>query len=140
MTTREIEAKSLLSPVKQPDPWFGLKYSMNLYRGCQHRCIYCDSRSECYGIENFDGKVLIKANAVELLRRELARKRIKSAIDTGSMNDPYMPLERTARLTGRALEVIAEFGFPVHVLTKSRQPARAPGCEFARHQKARRQT
>ena len=119
MTTREIEAKSLLAPVKQPDRWFGLRYSMNLYRGCQHRCIYCDSRSECYGIENFDGEVLVKANAIELLRHELAHKRIKGMIGTGSMNDPYMPLERTVRLTGRALEVIAEFGFPVHVLTKS---------------------
>ena len=59
MTTREIEAKSLLAPVKQPDRWFGLRYSMNLYRGCQHRCIYCDSRSQCYGIENFDDEVLI---------------------------------------------------------------------------------
>jgi len=119
MTTREIEAKSLLAPVKQPDRWFGLRYSMNLYRGCQHRCIYCDSRSECYGIENFDGEVLVKANAIELLRHELAHKRIKGMIGTGSMNDPYMPLERTVRLTGRALEVIAEFGFPVHVLTNT---------------------
>jgi hypothetical protein len=84
----------------------------------QH-CIYCDSRSLCYGIENFDGEVLVKANAIELLRIELARKRTKGLIGTGSMNDPYMPLERTVRLTGRALEVIAEFGFPVHVLTKS---------------------
>jgi hypothetical protein len=63
MTVREIEAKVLLSPVKQPDPYFGLKYSMNLYRGCQHRCVYCDSRSLCYGIEDFDGEVLVKANA-----------------------------------------------------------------------------
>ena len=85
----------------------------------QKLCIYCDSRSQCYGIEDFDGEVLIKANAIELLRRELARKRIKGLIGTGSMNDPYMPLERSVRLTGRALEVIAEFGFPVHVLTKS---------------------
>jgi DNA repair photolyase len=47
---QEIEAKVLLSSVSQPDTWFGLKYNMNLYRGCQHGCIYCDSRSECYGI------------------------------------------------------------------------------------------
>jgi DNA repair photolyase len=116
---REIEAKTLLSSSKQPDPWFGLKYTMNLYRGCQHRCIYCDSRSLCYGIEDFDGEVLVKANALDLLRRELARKRVKGYIGTGSMNDPYMPLERTLRVTGQALEIIAEFGFPVHVLTKS---------------------
>ena len=116
---RDVEAKTLLSSSKQPDPWFGIKYTMNLYRGCQHRCIYCDSRSLCYGIEDFDGEVLVKANALDLLRRELARKRVKGYIGTGSMNDPYMPLERKLRLTGRALEIIAEFGFPVHVLTKS---------------------
>jgi len=116
---REIRAKVLLSHVKQPDPWFGLKYAMNLYRGCQHQCIYCDSRSECYRIENFNSEVLVKANAIELLRQELARKRVKGTIGTGSMNDPYMPLEKDVNLTGRALEVIAQFGFPVHVLTKS---------------------
>src|SRR5512136_941467 len=49
---KEITAKTLLSSVRQPDPWFGIKYTMNLYRGCQHQCIYCDSRSECYQIEN----------------------------------------------------------------------------------------
>jgi hypothetical protein len=51
-----IQAKVLLSHVKQPDTWFGLKYNMNLYRGCQHRYIYCDSRSECYQIEDLDGE------------------------------------------------------------------------------------
>jgi DNA repair photolyase len=116
---REITAKTLLSHVKQPDNWFGLKYSMNLYRGCQHQCIYCDSRSQCYGIENFNSEVLVKANAIELLRSELSRKRVKGTIGTGSMNDPYMPLESELNLTGRALKVIAEFGFPVHVMTKS---------------------
>jgi DNA repair photolyase len=119
MNVREIEAKTLLSSVKEPDAWFGIKYTMNLYRGCTHRCVYCDSRSECYQIEDFDGEVLVKANALELLRKELAHKRIKGYIGTGSMNDPYQPVERTARLTGRALEIIAEFGFPVHILTKS---------------------
>ena len=116
---REIQAKTLLSHVKHPDTFFGLKYNMNLYRGCQHRCIYCDSRSECYQIEDFDGEVLVKVNAIELLRKELASKRVKGVIGLGSMNDPYMPLEAEIRLAGRALEVIAEFGFPVHVITKS---------------------
>lgn len=92
---------------------------MNLYRGCQHQCIYCDSRSECYQIENFDTEVLVKANAIELLEKELARKRVKGTIGTGSMNDPYMPLEGDVNLTGRALKVIARFGFPVHIMTKS---------------------
>jgi len=114
---REISAKSLLSPVKQPDTWFGLKYVMNLYRGCQHQCIYCDSRSECYRIENF-ADVLVKINAIELLDAELSHKRVKGTIGTGSMNDPYMPLEASLNMTGRALAVIAAHAFPVHVITK----------------------
>jgi len=116
---REIQAKTLLSHIKQPDTFFGLKYNMNLYRGCEHRCIYCDSRSECYQIEDFDGEVLVKVNAIELLRKELASKRVRGVIGLGSMNDPYMPLEAEIDLAGRALEVIAEFGFPVHIITKS---------------------
>ncbi|MBN1487426.1 MAG: radical SAM protein [Anaerolineae bacterium] len=116
---KEIQAKVLLSHVKQPDTWFGLKYNMNLYRGCQHRCIYCDSRSECYQIDNFDKEVLVKANAIPLLRDELSRKRVKGTIGLGSMNDLYMPLEKDVNLTGQALGVIAEFGFPVHIITKS---------------------
>ena len=115
---KEITAKVLLNPVKQPDDWFGLKYNMNLYRGCQHQCIYCDSRSQCYQIENFSD-VLVKVNALELLRNELPRKRVKGTIGTGSMNDPYMPLEAQRNLTGQALQVIAEFRFPVHIITKS---------------------
>ena len=115
----EIQAKTLLARVKGQDDWFGLYYNMNLYRGCQHQCIYCDSRSECYQIEAFNTDVLVKVNAIDLLRRELASKRVVGTIGTGSMNDPYMPLEAELRLTGRALEVIAAAGFPVHVITKS---------------------
>lgn len=115
----EIQAQVLLAHSKQPDPWFGLKYNMNLYRGCCHRCVYCDSRSECYQIENFDRDVLVKVNAIELLRKELASKRVKGPIGLGSMNDPFMPLPPGVSLTGQALAVIAEFGFPVHIITKS---------------------
>jgi DNA repair photolyase len=116
---KEIQAKTLLSRVKGRDDWFGLYYNMNLYRGCQHQCIYCDSRSECYQIEDFNHEVLVKANAIELLRSELVGKRVVGTIGTGSMNDPYMPLETEIRLTRGALEVIAGSGFPVHVITKS---------------------
>jgi len=119
MKITEIESKGILNPVKQPDDWFGLKFNMNLYRGCQHRCIYCDSRSECYQIDNFDSEVIVKVNAPDLLADLLPRKRIKGTIGTGSMNDPYMPVEKQYNLTGRSLEVIAENRFPVHVLTKS---------------------
>jgi DNA repair photolyase len=114
----EIQARVILSRVKQPDDWFGLDFGMNLYRGCQHQCIYCDSRSECYGIDDF-ANILVKANAIELLREELSRKRRKGTIGTGAMNDPYMPVEAEVRQTGRALELIDEFGFQVHIMTKS---------------------
>jgi len=116
---KEIEAKTLVARVKGLDTYFGLDYGMNLYRGCQHHCIYCDSRSLCYEIEDFDGDVLIKGNAVERLRDELPRKRKRGIIGTGSMNDPYMPLEREIELTRRALGAIADYGFGVHVTTKS---------------------
>ncbi|PKO15790.1 MAG: radical SAM protein [Chloroflexi bacterium HGW-Chloroflexi-10] len=115
---KEIQAKQLLSHSKGPDPWFGIQYTMNLYRGCPHQCIYCDSRSECYQIENF-ADVLVKTNALELLPKELAGKRTKGTIGTGSMNDPYSPVEKKYNLLGRALKIISQFGFPVHVLTKS---------------------
>jgi len=114
----EVTARTLLSSSKQPDPWFGIKYTMNLYRGCQHQCIYCDSRSECYQIENF-ADVIVKINALDLLKKELQRKRVKGTIGTGSMSDPYLPLEATRRLTAQALDVIATHQFPIHVLTKS---------------------
>ena len=113
----EIQAKTLLSTVHGTDDVFGIKYNFNLYRGCPHQCIYCDSRSECYGIEDF-ADLLVKVNGPELLDQELARKRIKGAIGTGSMCDPYNPFERRYLLTRRALEVIARYAFPVHIITK----------------------
>ena len=115
---REIEAKTLLAHIRHPDPWFGIKYNMNLYRGCEHQCIYCDSRSECYQIEDFRD-ILVKVNALELLERELPRKRVKGMVGTGSMNDPYTPAEARLNMTGRALQIIARHGFPVHIVTKS---------------------
>ena len=119
MAVIEIQAKTILSHNKETEPTFGIKYNMNLYRGCQHQCIYCDSRSKCYEIENFNHDVLVKVNAIELLRKELPTKRVKGVVGTGSMNDPYMPLEKQYRLTRRAMEVIAELGFGVQVITKS---------------------
>lgn len=115
---RKIQAKTLLSHRKEADGWFGLKYNMNLYRGCAHGCIYCDSRSDCYQLGDL-ADIRIKANALDLLRKELASKRRKGYIGTGSMNDPYQPAEAQYGLTGQALRVIATFGFPVHIITKS---------------------
>jgi DNA repair photolyase len=115
---KEIQAKTLLATVSGNDPIFGLKYNLNLYRGCEHQCIYCDSRSECYGIEDFRD-VLVKVNAIELLEKELARKRIKGTVGFGSMSDPYTRAELTYGLTRQALQVLARRGFPAHLITKS---------------------
>lgn len=112
-----IKAKTIVSTVKQ-DSWFGLKYNMNLYRGCQHGCIYCDSRSSCYGIDDFE-EIQYKENALALLEKELRGKKVKGTIGTGSMHDPYMPIEKELKLIRRALEIIKKYRFPVHVLTKS---------------------
>jgi len=114
----EIRAKTILNHVKQPDTYFGLKYNMNLYRGCQHQCIYCDSRSDCYQIENF-ADIHVKVNAIDLLADALPRKRVRGTIGFGSMNDPYMPVEGKYQLCRRALQVIAAHQFPVHIITKS---------------------
>jgi DNA repair photolyase len=116
----EIRVKTILNHIKQPDTWFGLKYNMNLYRGCQHQCTYCDSRSDCYRIEDFS-KIEVKINALELLDQALPRKRMIGTIGFGAMNDPYMPIEKQYRLTGQALEIIQNHGFPIHILTKSDQ-------------------
>lgn len=116
---QSVSAKSILIPNKYPPGWFGVKYTMNLYRGCDIQCIYCDSRSERYGIDDFHN-VTVKTNALELLRNELATKRSReSTIGTGSMSDPYTLLERKLLMTRRALEIIAEFRFPIHITTKS---------------------
>jgi len=115
----EIKAKGILNKVKGVDTWFGLTYNMNLYRGCEHQCIYCDTRSECYQIQDFQNEVLIKSNGVALLKKKLPRKRVIGTIGFGSMNDPYTFAEAKYQLTGQALEVIANQRWPVHILTKS---------------------
>lgn len=112
-----IPAKTVLSAYLKSG-WFGCNYNMNLYRGCPHGCIYCDSRSACYGIVGFDTP-RAKENAAAILARELKSKRRRGAILTGSMSDPYNPLERGLRLTRGALELIRGERFGVMVLTKS---------------------
>jgi len=114
-----IQAKSILTKYKQADFWFGIKYSMNVYRGCQHQCIYCDARSQCYQLENFNDSVIIKENCIRLLKKELSKLKEINTIGTGAMNDPYTPIDKKYQLTRQALETIASFNFPVHVITKS---------------------
>lgn len=114
-----IESKTILSKLRQTDTLFGINYSMNLYRGCQHGCIYCDTRSDCYQVGDISN-IRVKKNAVDLLKKELAAKHIKGTIGTGSMNDPYMPLEAKLEITRQALQVIAQKHFPVHIITKGK--------------------
>ena len=114
-----IKTKSVLSRLRDaPDPYFGITWNMNLYRGCQHGCIYCDSRSNVYKVGDLS-HIRIKENAIDLLSAGLSRKRIKGTIGTGSMNDPYMPLAVKTGNTRKALKVIAQQKFPVHIITKS---------------------
>jgi DNA repair photolyase len=116
---RTIEAKSILSHVKQGQGnIFGLKYNMNLYRGCQHGCIYCDSRSKCYQLGDLSD-IRIKENALQILEKELKSKRVKGTIGFGSMNDPYMPIEKDMELTRNALQLASRYKFPIHIITKS---------------------
>jgi DNA repair photolyase len=116
---RTIPAKSILSKYKNsPDPWFGITYNMNLYRGCQHQCIYCDSRSECYQLGDL-ADIRIKENALNILEKELKSKRQKATVGFGSMNDPYMPVEKSEELVRGALKLLIRYNFPVHILTKS---------------------
>ena len=92
---------------------------MNLYRGCQHGCIYCDARSHCYQMDHDFEDIEVKINAPELLERAMKSKRKACMIGTGSMSDPYIPLERELQLWRRCLELIERYEFGVTVLTKS---------------------
>ena len=95
------------------------KNGMNLYRGCQHGCIYCDSRSECYRMGHDFEDIEVKENALVLLEDALRRKRKKCMIGTGAMSDPYMPVEKKYGLMRRCLEIIDRYGFGATVQTKS---------------------
>ena len=97
----------------------GGRYGMNVYRGCSHGCIYCDSRSRCYQFTHPFEDIEVKRNAPELLEKALRSKRKKCMIGTGSMSDPYMPCEESLRITRKCLEVILKYGFGAAVQTKS---------------------
>ena len=92
---------------------------MNLYRGCSHGCIYCDSRSKCYNMNHDFEDIEVKSNALELLENALRRKRKRCMIGTGAMTDPYIPLEHRLQHTRKALLLIEKYGFGVALQTKS---------------------
>ena len=111
-----IPAKHLLHRSKSTE-WFGTDHTMNLYRGCCHGCLYCDSRSDCYHNDKFD-QVRVKADALRLLRDDLARKIRPALICTGSMSDPYNPFEEKLLYTRRSLELADAFQCGVAIATK----------------------
>ena len=104
-----VDAKGILSA----------KNGMNLYRGCTHGCIYCDSRSKCYQFTHDFEDIEVKQNAPELLEQTLRSKRKKCMIGTGAMCDPYMHCEKELRLTRRCIEIIERYGFGLAIQTKS---------------------
>ena len=108
-TMHYADYKTILSP----------QNGMNLYRGCTHGCIYCDSRSLCYQIKHDFEDIEVKRDAVRILEAQLARKRKLCMIGTGSMCDPYIHLEEELQVTRRCLEVIERYGFGLTLLTKS---------------------
>ncbi|MBN1897318.1 MAG: radical SAM protein [Spirochaetes bacterium] len=126
MRIHEIQARSILRKHKKIDSWFLSRYGMNLYRSCPHNCIYCDGRYEKYQTEGEFGKdVFIKINAIDILKHELDPSRKRKPLRSGyimlggGIGDSYNPAEEKYGLTRRALELIHDRDFPVHILTKS---------------------
>jgi DNA repair photolyase len=117
-----IPAKTIVTKTKSGQ-WFGIDYNMNIYKGCCHGCIYCDSRSECYRIDRFD-TVRAKENALQIIRDDLRRKVRSGVVGSGSMSDPYNPFEKEMMLTRHALELVDAFGFGAAIATKSDLMAR----------------
>ena len=94
-------------------------FGMNIYRGCTHGCIYCDSRSLCYQFTHAFEDIEVKRNAPELLEKALKARRKPCMISTGSMSDPYMHCEEQLGLTRSCLKIMLRYGFGAAVQTKS---------------------
>lgn len=112
-----IPAKTLITRTKNTS-WFGTRYNMNIYKGCSHGCIYCDSRSDCYRVEDFD-QVRAKEEALEIIRKQLRGRIGAGVIGTGAMSDPYNPFEKQYELTRGALQLINQYRFGIAIATKS---------------------
>lgn len=116
----EIPAKTILQGGNFTGSfsWFGMDYNMNLYKGCSHGCVYCDSRSACYQIHEFD-YIRIKEHVLTTLELDLRRKRKKGVVGIGAMSDTYNPYEKDRKITRNALLLLEKYGFGIGIDTKS---------------------
>src|SRR5438270_334319 len=111
-------------------PDVGFEASINPYRGCEHGCVYCYARPyhEYLGFSSgldFETKILVKEDAPELLRKELASRRwTPKVLAISGVTDAYQPIERKLQLTRSCLEVLEEFRNPVMIITKNQLVAR----------------
>ena len=126
VTLSEIHAKTILRKHKKIDSWFLSHYGMNLYSGCFHNCMYCDGRSEGYHVDGLFGEeIAVKINAIDVLRRELNPVRKRTPLKRsfmmigGGVGDSYQPVEKKYRLTQNVLQLMHDYRYPVHILTKS---------------------
>jgi DNA repair photolyase len=118
---REIQVKSVLNKTKRRDPWFLDDYTINPYSACSFNCLFCYIRGSKYG-EHMEEKLSIKSNALEVLDKQLKNRALKNQhgiIVLSSATDPYLQIERDARLTRKILELILQYRFPVHIITRS---------------------
>ena len=123
---KEIEVKSILNKTKRRDPWFLDDYTLNMYSSCSFNCLYCYIRGSKYG-SNLETSLSVKTNAIEVLDKQLynrAKKEQYGIIVLSSATDPYLQIEKKYELTRQALELIAKYRFPVHIITKSDMIAR----------------
>ena len=119
----ESATKSIITKSNMPET--GIRYTVNCYRGCIHACAYCFARRYHeflgYGAgTDFETKIVVKINAPQILRADLKKTKEKIGhLEFSFTTDPYLPLEASYELTGKCLEVCAEFKMPVGIITKS---------------------
>ena len=113
-----VKTRTIMTKSDQGKRWFGIDYHMNLYKGCSYGCIYCDSRSDSYHINNFE-IIRSKENALAILEEELSCKQYKGVVSFGTLSDPYNEKEKKYQITRGALELIKKYGFGVSIDTKS---------------------
>lgn len=113
-----IRVKQLIYPVQGGQSWFGITHNCNIYRGCNQKCIYCDSRSSCYQISDFD-TIRAKQEADIMADRELSSKRKSGVLGLGGMSDPYNIYEQKLQYTRNILKSVDKYGFGVTIITKS---------------------